>query len=126
MASHSEKRDLIGIVGPCSAGKSTLIGKLHKKGFHCRHIAQEHSFVPNMWQKVINPIVLVYLDVSYDVSMRRKKINMNAQEFDEQLARLNHARQYADIYLHTDPFTPEEVVEAILISLEERGFQPSR
>ncbi len=82
--------------------------------------------MPDMWQKVVNPIVLVYLDVSYDVSMRRKIINMNAQEFDEQLARLDHARQHADIYLHTDPLTPEEVLEAILTSLEERGIQTVR
>ena len=124
MGDDSGKRDFIGIVGPCSAGKSTLIGKLQEKGIQCRHIAQEHSYVPNMWQKIVDPLVLVYLDVSYDVSMRRKQLNMSPKEFDEQIARLDHARQHADIYLQTDPLTPGEVFESILANLEYRGILP--
>jgi thymidylate kinase len=126
MASPSEKHGLIGILGPCSAGKSTLIEKLQRKGFLCRHIAQEHSYVPNMWQKVTNPLLLVYLDVSFDVSMARKRINMSTQEFDEQKVRLDHARQHADIYLDTDPLTPEEVLETVLTELEDQDIQPQR
>jgi thymidylate kinase len=126
MDDDSEKRKLIGIVGPCSAGKSTLIGKLHEKGIQCRHIAQEHSYVPDMWQRIVDPLVLIYLDVSYDVSMRRKQLNMTPKEFDEQIARLDHARQHADIYLQTDLLKPGEVLEAILANLEDRGIQTEK
>jgi len=124
MTNPSERSNVIGLVGPCSAGKSTLIDKLRLKGYRCRHIAQEHSYVPDMWQKFVNPLVLVYLDVSYDVSMDRKKLNMSSQEFDEQNTRLGHARKYADIYIFTDPLTPGEVLEAVLKKLGDQGIKP--
>jgi thymidylate kinase len=124
MSILSKRSDLIGIVGPCSAGKSTLISKLGKKGYQCRHIAQEHSYVPNMWQEIVNPLVLIYLDVSYDVSMDRKPLNMSTHEFDEQRMRLEHARQHADIYLCTDLLNPGEVFEEVLEKLENQGVQP--
>ena len=114
MTNPSQRSKFIGLVGPCSAGKSTLIDKLQDEGYQSRHIAQEHSYVPDMWQKIVNPLVLVYLDVSYEVSMDRKRLNMSPQEFDEQNNRLDHARQHADIYLFTDPLNPEEVLDAVL------------
>lgn len=74
-----------------------------------RHIAQEHSFVQNMWQRISQPDWLVFLDVSYPVSMQRKKLNWTLAEYQEQQRRLQHARQHADLYLMTDDLTPEEV-----------------
>lgn len=124
MDDDSDQGDLIGILGPCSAGKSTLIEKLKEVGYRCRHIAQEHSYVPDMWQRLVDPLVLIYLDVSYDVSMRRKQLNMSPKEFDEQIARLDHARNHADIYLQTDPLNPGEVFEVILEGLKARGISP--
>lgn len=124
MDDDSDQGDLIGILGPCSAGKSTLIKKLKEVGYRCRHIAQEHSYVPDMWQRLVDPLVLIYLDVSYDVSMRRKQLNMSPKEFDEQIARLDHARNHADIYLQTDPLNPGEVFEVILEGLKARGISP--
>jgi uridine kinase len=50
-----DKRLLIGVVGPCGSGKSTLIRGLEKKGYTCRHIAQEHSYVHAMWQIISKP-----------------------------------------------------------------------
>lgn len=116
------KNNLIGIVGPCSAGKSTLIKKLQRRGYVCRHIAQEHSYVPDMWQRIANPHVLIYLDVSYQVSIQRKPLNLTEEEFLEQEERLNHALQHADIYLCTDPLSPEDVFEKILQALVDRGI----
>lgn len=125
MANLPEKNYLLGIVGPCSAGKSTLISRLHKLGFLCRHIAQEHSYVPEMWLKIVDPRVLIYLDVSYDVSLQRKQLNFTSQEFEEQKKRLSHARQNAHVYLHTDPYSPEEVFQLVMSSLEDLGIHPS-
>jgi len=118
------KSNLIGIVGPCSAGKSTLIRNLQRKGYICRHIAQEHSYVPQMWQKIVNPLVLIYLDVSYEVSIQRRPLNLTTAEFDEQKKRLRHAYQNADISLFTDPLSPEEVFAEVLASLEDQDVQP--
>jgi ABC-type cobalamin/Fe3+-siderophores transport system ATPase subunit len=124
MTNLPPKRNLIGLVGPCSAGKSTLIRNLQRKGYICRHIAQEHSYVPQMWHKIVNPLVLIYLDVSYEVSIQRRPLNLTPAEFDEQKKRLRHAYQNADIYLFTDPLSPEEVFSKVLATLEDQDVQP--
>ncbi len=109
----------IGIVGPCTAGKSTLIGNLRGRGFDLRHIAQEHSYVQTMWQVIGKPDRLVYLDVSYHESLRRKNLNWTEAEYLEQVRRLQHARRYADFYLHTDGLTPQQVAEQVMAFLAE-------
>jgi deoxyadenosine/deoxycytidine kinase len=105
---------LIGVVGPCGAGKSTLVAGLIAHGYRPRHIAQEHSYVPNMWKRLTNPDILIYLDVSYENTILRRKLEWTFAEYQEQLKRLSHARQHADLYLNTDPITREEVLQAVL------------
>jgi deoxyadenosine/deoxycytidine kinase len=124
MINQVQKSDLIGIVGPCSAGKSTLIGRLKELGYSCRHIAQEHSYVPDMWQRLVNPIVLIYLDVSYAVSMKRRPLNLNRAEFGEQKNRLTHAFQNADLSIHTDELTPDGVQNLVVKFLRKLNIQP--
>ena len=60
----SPARPLIGVVGVCASGKSTLIKGLKERGFNARHIAQEHSYVKDMWKRITNPDLLVFLDDS--------------------------------------------------------------
>jgi thymidylate kinase len=104
----------IGVVGPCIAGKSTLISRLGQYGIKARHIAQEHSYVPYMWQRLTDPDVLIFLDVSYSVSLQRRKFNWNLDEYEEQQRRLSHARAHADFYLLTDPFNEDQVTMKVL------------
>ena len=111
---------LIGVVGPCSSGKTTLIRELTVLGYTARHIAQEHSFVPDMWKRISNPDILIYLDVSYTVSMQRRKLDLSENEFKIQLDRLAHARQQADIFLNTNNKTPEEIRNQVLDFLRNR------
>ncbi len=106
-------RFLIGVVGPCGAGKSTLIASLEREGFHCRHIAQEHSYVPNMWQRITNPSVLIFLDASYETCTARRRLNWSREDYNEQQRRLAHARQHADLLITTDPLSPSEVLEQV-------------
>ncbi len=105
----------IGVVGPCAAGKSTLVKRLREAGYRARHIAQEHSFSPRMWQRISTaPDILVFLDVSYPVSAaRRPDSRWRIQDYEEQQRRLAHARQHADLYLDTDGLTPEEVFRQV-------------
>jgi hypothetical protein len=105
---------VIGIVGPCSAGKSTLAQALIARGYNARHIAQEHSFAPRMWQQVGRADVLVFLDVTFPVAQSRRRLDWQPADLDEQQRRLGHARQHADLYLHTDTLTIEAVREAVL------------
>jgi hypothetical protein len=111
---------IIGIVGPCSSGKSTLIAGLRGLGISAVHIAQEHSYVPNMWQRIVNPDILIYLDVTYRVSMKRRPLDMTEVDFTDQQNRLLHARQYTDLYLHTDNMSPQDVLTNVASFLQER------
>ncbi|MFC1923508.1 hypothetical protein ACFLY4_09500 [Chloroflexota bacterium] len=126
MINNVEKSNLIGLVGPCSAGKSTLIGRLKGFGYNCRHIAQEHSYVPDMWLRLVNPIVLIYLDVSYPISMDRRPLNLSPKEFEEQKIRLSHAFQNTDLYIHTDELTPDEVQALVMSFFSKHNIQPQK
>ena len=106
-----DRKLLIGVVGPCGSGKTTLIAGLEREGFQCRHIAQEHSYVPYMWKRITNPDLLIYLNSSFKVSTQRRKLSWNETEYQEQLRRLDHARQHADLIIETDDLSPSEVLE---------------
>ena len=110
---------LIGVVGPCGSGKSTLITGLNQHGYTCRHIAQEHSYVPAMWQIITKPNLLIYLHASFQNSTARRKLNWNESDHEEQLRRLSHAREHAHIIINTDDLTPEEVLQQALDFLKE-------
>jgi len=112
----------IGIVGPCAAGKTTLINGLKQHGIEARPIAQEHSYVADMWQRISRPDVLIYLDVSFPVSQKRRKMDWNQQEHQEQIHRLRHARKHAHIYINTDPLTPSQVLDQVLQQLNSNGL----
>lgn len=110
----SDIKPLIGIVGPCGSGKSTLSRLLNQHGLATRHIAQEHSYVPYMWQRLSHPDILVFLDASFAVATARRSLNWTTAEYDEQTHRLRHARAHADIYINTDTLTPEQVAQKVL------------
>ena len=115
------KDPLIGVVGPCAAGKSTLISGLRDHGYRARHIAQEHSYVPEMWQKLTRPDILIFLDVSYPASLSRRSLNWSIKEYETQQFRLRHARQHANLYIHTDSLSIPEVLNTALSFLTEES-----
>ena len=102
---------LIAVVGPCASGKSRLVQALRTQGYNARAVVQEHSYVPTMWQRITRPDLLIYLDVSWEVACQRRPTNARAGWWDEVARRLRHARQHADVYIHTDELTPQEVLE---------------
>jgi len=104
----------IGVVGPCAAGKSTLIQGLNAAGYYGKHIAQEHSGVPDMWKRLTSPNILIYLDVSYQTTIQRKNLNWTYKEYQEQIFRLRHAREHSDLVIFTDPLSPDEVLRITL------------
>lgn len=108
----------VGVVGPCGSGKSTLIATLEAHGFTCRHIAQEHSYVKDMWKRISNPDVLIYLNASFPVSTARRKLNWSESDYAEQLRRLAHAHEHADLILETDSLSPDEVAARVLEFLD--------
>jgi deoxyadenosine/deoxycytidine kinase len=111
-------KPVIGIVGPCAAGKSTLVSALIKYGYpQVRHIAQEHSYVPYMWQRIAKPDLLIFLDVSYPLTLSRRKMNWTEAEYAEQIFRLRHARQHANLIIQTDNLPPSEVLHQVITFL---------
>jgi cytidylate kinase len=114
---------LIGVVGPCGAGKSTLIDGLARLGYHTRHIAQEHSFVKDMWKRLTNPDILIFLDASYATTCQRRELNWTEADWQEQQQRLSHARAHADLYVETDSLSREEVLGKVAKFLAGKGFQ---
>ncbi len=111
-------QSLIGVVGPCGSGKSTLIAGLEKYGYRCRHIAQEHSYVQAMWQKIAKPDILIYLDASFSASTARRQLNWQKKDHEEQLHRLAHARDHANLFIDTNDLTPEQVLQKALEYLQ--------
>lgn len=122
---QKNNRFTIGVVGPCSAGKTTLINGLRRYGYNVRHIAQEHSYVPEMWQKITSPKVLIYLDVSYEQCIVRKQLNLTRQEFEEEVERLKHAKQHTNLYIHTDNLTETEVLAKVLRYFQDQKIPPN-
>ena len=114
----SQHRPLVGIVGVCASGKSTLIAGLKKKGFRTSHIAQEHSYVKDMWKRIANPDLLIFLDASYPVTVLRRQINWNESDWTEQQRRLIHAHQHADLYIQTDNLSAGEVLQLVTEFIE--------
>jgi len=117
---------LIGVVGVCASGKSTLIKGLNALGYNCRHIAQEHSYVQDMWARITSPDILIYLNVSYEKTLERKALNWTIVEYDTQVSRLQHAREHAQIHIDTDPLTPEELINIAIKEIDKlSGFSSS-
>lgn len=106
---------LIGIVGPCSSGKSELGQALRAMGYRVKEIMQEHCAAPAMWQRITNPDVLIYLDVDMDVAARREGLSTPSPWWpDERNVRLAHARAHCDLYIDTSALTSDEVAARAL------------
>lgn len=108
----------IGVVGACGSGKSELVSRLKERGYDVHHIAQEHSHSPSMWQKLVDPDILIYLEISFSLTKKRKGFDWKESEYLEQQKRLDHAFQHADLYIDTDFFKPNEILAYVLDYLE--------
>jgi deoxyadenosine/deoxycytidine kinase len=110
----NKQEQLIGIVGPCGAGKTTLAESLRSWGYRARAVVQEHSYVQDMWQRFTKPDVLIFLQASCEVGGKRRKLNWTESEWEEQQRRLKHAHEHADLVVNTDPLGISEVLDLVL------------
>ena len=105
---------LIGVVGVCGSGKSSLVAGLARLGYRTRHIAQEHSYVKDMWQRLTNPDFLIFLDASHSTTCQRRQLNWTEAEWQEQQYRLRHAKANADLAIDTDGLSIGQVLERVV------------
>ncbi|MCX7780437.1 MAG: hypothetical protein N2491_05895 [Negativicutes bacterium] len=105
------------VVGPCASGKTTLVGGLRQAGIEAYNVAQEHSGIKRLWQKK-QPDILIMLDVSLPTVRQRRAVPWGEERLILQRERLSDARDHADLYIHTDNLTKEEVLNAALNFIE--------
>jgi predicted ATPase len=108
------------VVGPCAAGKTTLVKGLIAQGYAgARLVVQEHSGVRNLWARRGRPDALIYLDAQVATMNRRQgRTDWTDEARAEQLLRLESARCECDVYLPTDDLTIVQVLEAVVRFLE--------
>jgi len=70
--------------------------------------------VQDMWKLIGKPELLIYLHASFPVSTARAKLDWQEKDYDEQMRRLAHARQHADLLIETDHLIPQEVLQKAL------------
>jgi hypothetical protein len=106
----------IKVVGPCGSGKSVLARRLRFLGYDAGSAAQDHSYVPDMWQRLNPPDLLIYLDVSLEEARRRGRIGFGWDQayLDQQKERLRHAREHCDLYLDTGDLSEDQVLAQVL------------
>ncbi|MCY3711272.1 MAG: hypothetical protein OXG26_20480 [Caldilineaceae bacterium] len=104
--------DLVKIVGVSAAGKSTLVAGLRELGYNARPVAQEHSQVPDMWQRIRPPELLIFLDADLTAQgERRPDVSWNEPWRRTELERLAHARSHANLVIDTSHLSLENVLQ---------------
>lgn len=69
--------------------------------------------MPDMWQRMTCPDVLIYLDARLPTIAQRRRIEWGQPYLDKLRHRLRHARLHADLYLSTDGLTPQQVLNRV-------------
>ena len=112
---------IIKVVGISGSGKSTLVKALRAAGYDARPVSQEHSNVPTLWQQFERSSYLIYLYTSLVAQRaRRTEVTWTEEAHQEEMRRLAHARDHADLRIDTDQLSPEGVLEVALSYLTRR------
>ncbi len=118
---HSGSADSrrIVVVGPCAAGKSTLVAALQALGYDAHVSGQEHSAIPNLWQHS-DPDVLIVLDVDIAAVRNRRGGQWPEWLHDLQVKRLDAASRAADLAIDTSGLRAQAVVDRVVAFLKEQ------
>jgi RNase adaptor protein for sRNA GlmZ degradation len=109
------------VVGISGSGKSTLVRALRAAGYDARPVSQEHSSIPDLWQKFDRPAYLIYLHASLkDQQARRQDVTWTTAAYQEEVRRLAHAREHADLRIDTGDLTPNGVANVAISYLTRR------
>jgi hypothetical protein len=125
MDDNDQRRLRVVVVGPCAAGKTTLVNNLRRFGYDIHSCAQEHSSVPELWKVRCRADILVHLDAELEtIARRQNRADWTTARLAAQRTRLADARKHCDLYLATDDLTREQVAIAVDAFLRKRGITP--
>lgn len=115
-AAAPESRKIV-VVGPCAAGKSTLVSALRGLGYDAHVSGQEHSEIATLWQHS-QPDVLIALDVDITAVRDRRGGSWPEWLHDLQVRRLADASLAADLAIDTTKLSTQAVVARVVAYLE--------
>jgi chloramphenicol 3-O-phosphotransferase len=105
------------VVGPCAAGKSTLVEALQSLGYDAHVSGQEHSEVASLWQR-LEPDILIALNIDIAAVRQRRGETWPEWLHDTQVKRLENATQAADLTVDTTELGPEALIARVVAFLE--------
>jgi GTPase SAR1 family protein len=118
-AAATESRKIV-VVGPCAAGKSTLVSALRTRGYDAHVSGQEHSEIATLWQHS-EPDVLIALDVDISAVRARRGDGWPEWLHDLQVQRLAAASRAANFAIDTTLLSPQSVVDRVVAYLQRSG-----
>ncbi len=104
-------------MGPCAAGKSTLVSALRALGYDAHVSGQEHSEIAALW-KHSQPDVLIALDVDISAVRDRRGDSWPEWLHDLQVRRLATASRAADLGIDTSLLSAHAVLARVVAYLE--------
>ena len=116
----AEDSTKIVVVGPCAAGKSTLVAALQARGYDAHVSGQEHSAIASLWQHS-HPDILISLEVDISAVWTRRGRDWPEWLHDIQVQRLRDASEAADLAIDTTDLDPGGVVDRVLAYLSSRS-----
>ena len=116
-AAQAESRKIV-VVGPCAAGKSTLVSALRGLGYDAHVSGQEHSEIATLWQHS-KPDVLIALDADITAVRDRRGGSWPEWLHDLQVRRLAAAARAADLAIDTTKLSTQAVVALVVAYLEQ-------
>jgi hypothetical protein len=108
------------VVGPCAAGKTTLVNALSAFGYDAHPCAQEHSEIATLWRHS-QPEVLIALKVDLGAVRSRRGSHWPAWLYDTQVRRLTNAYSSADLVIDASRQDASAVLDAVVAYLANRA-----
>jgi ABC-type cobalamin/Fe3+-siderophores transport system ATPase subunit len=115
-AAATESRKIV-VVGPCAAGKSTLVSALRTLGYNANVSGQEHSEIATLWRHS-QPDVLIALDADITAVRDRRGDSWPEWLHDLQVRRLTDAARAADLAIDTTELSTQAVLARVVAYLE--------
>ena len=78
-----------------------------------------------MWERLTSPDILIFLDVSFEESMKRRKQNWTLADYQDSITVSAMLVSHANLYLDTTSLTPEDVLEKVLQCINASASSPS-